>query len=143
MKRLASFLFWSFLFLAVCFGLDQLLVRVDMPQPVLAEVQTFYVDFRTRLLRVGHRLPVLAGEPGKKASPTPPAKVAPAGKPAVATTSPGPAVKPAPKEASPASSTASGNFHYLYVDGQGELHFADSLAEVPAAYRKEAQRMEK
>ena len=43
---------------------------------------------------------------------------------------PAPAVKRAPGEPEP---------RYLYVDKYGELHFADRLEEVPAAYRRDAQ----
>lgn len=31
---------------------------------------------------------------------------------------------------------------YLYVDSNGTLHFADSLQQVPAAYRRDAQVLE-
>jgi hypothetical protein len=32
---------------------------------------------------------------------------------------------------------------YLYVDNGGQLHFADTLQEIPPRYRKEAQLLEK
>lgn len=143
MKRLVSFLFWSFLFLVVCLGLDQLLVRVEMPLPVLAEVRTFYVDFRTRLLQLGHRLPARLADPGKKA-PAPARPKAVSEKPksdAPALSSP--EKKSAPVSPDPVPSAGASSPRYLYVDGQGELHFADRLEEVPAAYRKDAQRLEK
>ena len=143
MKRLSSFLFWSFLFLVVCLGLDQLLVRVEMPVPVLAEVRAFYVDFRSRLLRLGHRLPAKPVDPGKKA-PAPARPKAVPEKPKTAE----PAFPPLEKKSVPAKpgpvpSAGASNPRYLYVDGQGELRFADRLEEVPAAFRKEAQRLEK
>jgi len=136
MKRLVSFLFWSFLFLVVCLGLDQLLVRVEMPLPVLAEVQTFYVDFRTRLVQLGRHLPAKPGGVKKKA----PA----AAQPKAAEPAPSPSEKKS-ASARPATVPAesASNPHYLYVDSQGELRFADRLEEVPAAYRKDAQRLEK
>lgn len=176
MKRLISFLFWSFLFLVVCLGLDQLMVRVEMPLPVLAEVQTFYVDFRTRLLKLGHRMPVKRGGVERKApasaparpkaasvqSTAPPAapmqpKAAPvqpkaaSAQPKAAPVQPkvpepapsSPEKKSAPAKPSPAPTAGESNPHYLYVDKQGELRFADRLEEVPAAYRKDAQRLEK
>jgi hypothetical protein len=141
MKRLISFFFWSFLFLVVCLGLDQLLVRVEMPLPVLTEVRTFYVDLRNRMLQLGHRLPAKRGGVEKKASPQ--LKSAPA-QPKAAV----PAISPQQKASAPARPrpipTANpSNPHYVSVDGQGELRFADRLEEVPAAYRKDAQRLEK
>ncbi len=136
MKRLVSFLFWTLLFLLLCLGIDQLLVRVEMPLPVLAEARTFYVDFRSRLLQLGHPSPaqgtaaVKRAAPGKaKAVETPPAA-----SPAAKGSTPRPQPAPAAEARSP---------RYLYADKGGELHFADSLEEVPAAYRKDAQRLEK
>ncbi len=41
----------------------------------------------------------------------------------------------APQAASPSP-------RYVYVDADGDLHFADSLQEVPSVYRSEAQRLE-
>jgi hypothetical protein len=143
MKRLISFLFWSFLFLVVCVGLDQLLVRVAMPVPVLAEVRTFYVDFRSRLLRLGHRLPARPADSGKKVPAPARPKAVPekpkAAEPALAP----PAKTSAPVRPAPVPSTGASSPRYLYVDGQGELHMVDRLEEVPAAYRKDAQRLEK
>jgi hypothetical protein len=145
MKRLVSFLFWSFLFLVVCVGLDQLLVRVEMPLPVLAEVRTFYVDFRTRLLQLGHRLPANLGGAERKAPASVPAwpKAAPV-QPKAAE----PALSPPEKMSIPARPgsvppAGASNPRYLYVDRQGELHFADRIEDVPVAFRKEAQRLEK
>lgn len=138
MKRLVSFLFWTFLFLVVCLGLDQLLVRVEMPLPVLSEVRTFYVDFRTRLLQLGHRLPAKGAPAGKKAAVPPAPKAAPGVQPKRAEP-----VPPSPPERKAAPAAAESAPRYLYVDGQGELRFADRLEEVPAAYRKDAQPLEK
>lgn len=144
MKRLVSFLFWTFLFLAVCLGLDQLLVRVEMPLPVLSEVRSFYVDFRTRLLQLGHRLPAKGAPAGKKAAVPPAAKGAAGARPKAMDVQPKGA-EPPPRslpEKTPAPAGA-GAPRYVYVDGQGELHFADSLEEVPASFRKGAQPLEK
>jgi hypothetical protein len=145
MKRLVSFLFWSFLFLVVCVGLDQLLVRVEMPLPVLCEVRTFYVDFRTRLLELGHRLPVKLGSTERKSPAAAPAR--PKGTP-VQPKATEPALSPPEKTATPARPAPvppadASNPHYLYVDRQGELRFADRLEEIPLAYRKDAQQLEK
>ena len=46
-----------------------------------------------------------------------------------------PQVRPADKpQAEPSG-------RYLYADGKGELHFVDSLSEVPDEYRGQAQPM--
>jgi len=123
MRRLAVFLFWAVVFLAIAAGLDQLLVRVEMPLPVLAEVRTFYVDFRGRLLSLQ--------------------EAAPPARPAPVTQARTPEAPPAKKKGGPAHSAAPPSPSYLYVDKGGELRFADRLEEVPAAYRKEAQRLER
>jgi len=141
MRRLAVFLFWTIVFLALAAGIDQLLVRVEMPLPVLAEVQTFYVDFRSRLLRIGEA-------PRHRAEPTPDVAPAPAPRPPAAPGAPGAPVrehgaKPAMKKGGPAHSAETPSPRYLYVDRGGELHFADRLEEIPAAYREEAQRLER
>ncbi|MDY0270229.1 hypothetical protein, partial [Trichloromonas sp.] len=44
------------------------------------------------------------------------------------------------KKAAPASAADEPKF--LYVDAEGGLHFAATLAEIPAAFRKQAQRLE-
>jgi hypothetical protein len=143
MKRLVSFLFWSFLFLVVCVGLDQLLVRVAMPVPVLAEVRTFYVDFRTRLLQLGHRLPVKRESTERKTPAPAPPKAGPV-KAKAAAPKVSPSEKaPAPAQTSPVPPAVTSNPRYFYVDRQGELHFVDRIEEVPVAFRKDAQRLEK
>lgn len=143
MKRLFSFLFWSFLFLVVCLGLDQLLVRSEMQLPVLAEVRTFYVDFRTRLLHLAQRLPEdKSPSKGKsvtsrpqKATPVPPKASKPTAAPGEGNTVPATTrISPASEEKHP---------RYLYVDDKGALLFADHLENVPPAYRKDAQRLER
>jgi len=143
MKRLISFLFWSFLFLVVCVGLDQLLVRVEMPVPVLAEVRTFYVDFRSRLLQLGQRFPAKLEDHGKK-TPAPARPKAVPEKPKVdAPALASPEKKSDPARPGPVPPAGASHPRYLYVDGQGELHMVDRLDEVPAAFRKDAQLLEK
>jgi len=132
MRRLAVFLFWTIVFIALAVGTDQLLLRVEMPLPVLAEVRTFYVDFRGRLLQLREAPP--KGRPASRPAAPP--------SPAAAPVRP-PQPPPATKKGAPASSAETPSPRYLYVDRGGELRFADSLEEVPAAYREEAQRLER
>jgi hypothetical protein len=111
MLKILKMLIWLVLVLIVVGGLDQFLVRVPPDTPGLSQVQTFYVDFRTRLL----------GLVGVKAVP------APASIEQVIE-----ATRSAPQQARKPQ-------RYLYVDEAGELQFADSLAQVPSKFRQAAQ----
>ncbi len=112
MFKLLKLFFWLTLTLVVLGGLDQFLVRVPLDTPGVAQVQTFYVDFRSRLLSMVGVDFVVAPAPSieqvieASASPSPQAPVAK---------------------------------RYLYADDAGMLQFADSLQQVPARYRKDAQ----
>lgn len=140
MKLLFSFLFWVFLFLVACVGLDQLLMRVAMPLPVLAEVRTFYVDFRTRLLHLAQRTSEATSPGGKKAAPPRLQQSAPVLPKAAEPSSALPREKKRPTATSSPSADGEAKApHYLYVDGKGTLLFADRLEEIPPAYRKDAQ----
>ena len=114
MKKMTGFLVWSLVFLLVLLAADQLLVHVKLEGKGLTAVQTFYLDFRSRLFALVDGQPAPSVESLIKQAETPPTK--PAGPPAA--------------EKSP---------RYLYVDRDGELHFAESLQEVPAEFRQEAQ----
>lgn len=111
MKKIRNFIVWSLVFVGLLLAFDLVMVRsTDLP-PALAGVQRFYVDFRARLLGL------------------------------VGSSSPDSIETVIEKSAVPAtghSPVATGQ-RYLYVDGEGQLQFADSLAEVPQAYRKSAQ----
>jgi len=144
MSRFLSILLWTAVFLLIVLALDQLLVRVPASTPAHVAVATFYRDLRSRVfdLAKGENL-----QPAK-----PPASPAPKGtpqsieaviaqrqaKPAAVTKPPAPALAkpavklPAPKEPTP---------RYVYADNQGELHFAETLAEVPEEYRGKAKRL--
>lgn len=111
MLKLLKMLFWLTLVLVVAGGLDQLLVRVPLNTPGLTPVQTFYVDFRARLLGlVGVR-------------------------PARAPTS----IETVIEATSAAPQQQNKSQRYLYVDETGGLQFADSLSQVPLRFRKSAQ----
>jgi hypothetical protein len=116
MKRIAAALLWTSLFLVLLAGVDQFFLRVPTTVPVLAEVRAFYLDFRGRLAHLG----------GWKQEPTlesvidQTAAVPPGRSPRSAETTP----------------------RFLYADRRGELHFADTMEEIPPEYRKEAQPLE-
>jgi len=113
MKRLVAALLWTALFLALLAGVDQFFLRVPTTLPVLTEVRAFYLDFRGRLALLGGRgqKPTLESVIEKTAS----------------TPSVG------------ASRTGESTPRFLYADRRGELHFADSMEEIPREYRKKAQ----
>lgn len=144
MKRLLSFLSWCFLFLVVCFGFDQLLMRVEMPVPVLAEARTFYVDFRTRLVNLAQR--VVEGRPpagGKKTPPRSPKDEPVRSKVIELLPATSGEKETSSATTKPSSPITGGSPRYLYVDGKGALLFADRLEDIPAAYRKDAQSLDR
>jgi len=111
MLKLLRMLLWLILVLVVVGGLDQFLVRVPLETQGLSPVQTFYVDFRSRLLGlVGIET---AAEPAS--------------------------IEQVIEATSAAPQQNKKSQRYLYVDAAGELQFADSLAQVPLKFRKSAQ----
>ncbi len=114
MKKIARFLIWSFVFLVLLAALDQALLRVDLDLPGYRQARDFYLDFRTRVVALseGERL---AG---------PPATIE-----GVIESSPVPGKGDAGEPA------------YVYVDEQGELHFAETLEGIPRRHRDGAQKL--
>jgi hypothetical protein len=133
MHRLIKPIFWTFLFLVMMLVIDQFLVRVPPVHPVHAAVCNFYNDFRSRLIDLSF---------GEK-------KTAPESIEAVIEKeqahqkdSSQKVEKPNPEQAAPTGKPQSQKTsRYLYSDGRGELHFVDSLEEVPDEYRGQAQPM--
>lgn len=152
MGRLFSILLWTVVFLLIVLAVDQLLLRVPASLPAHVAVADFYRDLRGRVLDLAK---------GSKPAPAPAAEATPAKLPAPAPK----AVKEAPgsveaiieqraaapsvqaKAAAPATTRpgtavpkANGaQPRYVYADSQGQLHFADSLDEVPQEYRNKAK----
>lgn len=125
MKHLFKTIFWAVFLLLLLLGIDQYLVRVPASQPAVAAVRAFYLDLRSRLPRL---LP--GGEPLSVEAVIEAAE----------RKTPGPIPKSAPqKKAAPASAAEEPNF--FYADADGDLHFAATLEEIPAAFRKQAQRL--
>ena len=133
MYRLIKPIFWTFLFLIMMLVIDQFLVQVPPIHPAHATVSNFYQDFRSRLTALAFS--------EKKATPksieaviakqqkeTAPKKTEQA-KEHQAEATAAPQAQKAPR--------------YIYSDGKGELHFADSLDDVPDEYRRLAQPMGK
>ena len=134
MHRLIKPIFWTFLFLIMMLVIDQFLVQVPPVHPAHAAVRNFYQDFRSRLidLSFGEKknepisIEAVIEEQQKKDKKSSPEQAKKTDQP-----QPPSASKPA-AEKSP---------RYLYSDGKGELHFVDSLDEVPDEYRGQAQPM--
>jgi hypothetical protein len=152
MGRLFSILLWTAVFLLIVLAVDQLLIRVPASLPAHVAVADFYRDLRGRLLEL-----VKGGKP----APAPVVEATPAKPPApkVATAAPGSveaiieqraatpsvpdqAVAPAAARPGTAVAQATGSQpRYVYADSQGQLHFADTLNEVPADYRSKAKKL--
>ena len=133
MHRLIKPIFWTFLFLVMMLVIDQILVQLPPVHPAHAAVSNFYQDFRSRLTDLAF------GE--KKATPKSIEAV-------IAKQQKETAPKKAEQtreqqaESTAAPQTQKGQ-RYIYSDGKGELHFADSLDAVPDEYRELAQPMGK
>lgn len=126
MLRIIKPLFWALLFMVMLLAIDQLLVQVPPVHPAHAAVKTFYQDLRGRLIDLSFgeknaELPSIEAVIEKQQAKKPTTKAA-AGKSPAADTS---ATQPPQR--------------FLYADGKGELHFADSLDDIPDEYRGQAQ----
>jgi hypothetical protein len=135
MHRLIKPIFWSFLFLIMMLIIDQFLVQVPPVHPAHAAVSNFYRDFRGRLIDLAFSEQTAAPKSIEAVIEKQQKKPKPA---------PQKTTKAAQEQAKPESqSQAVNSQRYLYSDGKGELHFADSLDEVPDKYRALAQPMGK
>ncbi len=114
MKRVYRFLLWGLVFLVLLAVCDQLLLRLPATGGgPLPVIRSFYRDFRTRLFS-------LAGPGG-----------------------PGSIEGVIEQAAAPPARRPDKGPRYLYVDGEGTLHFADSLNDIPPSFRASAQKLEK
>ncbi len=149
MARFLSVLLWTAVFLLLLTGIDQLLVRVPASLPAHVAVADFYGDLRSRLIDLAGETLVAQSParpantiPAKPGTGTPPASVekvierrqaSPLAPPPAKTAA---SAKPTSAQQLPASSP-----RYVYADDRGELHFADTLAEIPAQFRDKARRL--
>ena len=135
MRRLIKPIFWTFLFLIMLLVIDQFFVQVPPVHPAHEAISNFYRDFRGRLIDL------TLGE--KQAEPKSVEAVIEkqqAAENKVATK----VEETDKKQALPTQNTSpEKSQRYIYSDGKGELHFADSLEEVPDKYRGQAQPMGK
>lgn len=127
MSKLIKPLIWTALFLAMMLAIDQFFVQVPPVHPAHAAVSDFYRDFRSRLIDLVFS--------DKKAAPKSIEAVIEKQQ-KQEKKSPEKTVKKQTKSENP---TAKPTQRYLYSDSNGELHFVDSLNEVPQEYRSQAQ----
>ncbi|SHJ19130.1 hypothetical protein SAMN02745165_01755 [Malonomonas rubra DSM 5091] len=113
MFKLLKLFGWMLFFLIAVVAFDQFLLRVPLDYPGLKPAQTFYVDFRSRLLDL-----VLP----EKSTPLKAESIE----------------QVIEQNTRPAQQTTKPQ-RYLYVDKSGVLQFADSLQQVPVQYRESAQ----
>jgi hypothetical protein len=134
MHRLIKPIFWTLLFFAMLLAIDQFLVRVPPLHPAHEAVTSFYHDFRGRLIDLAFGV--------KKSEPETVEAVIEKQQTAEGKVVPKDAAATDKKPARSAKSAPPGQAQrYIYSDGKGELHFADSLGEVPEQYRGQAQPM--
>lgn len=133
MGKMLKPIFWTLLFLVMMIAIDQFFVQVPPVHPAHGAVANFYNDFRERLIDL------VGGEERK----------APKSIEAVIDQNQKGEAKKQPDSKDPVkeiiapvddSSTQKAR-RYIYSDGKGELHFVDSLEEVPDEYRAQAQPM--
>ena len=146
MKRAGACLLWTLVLLLLLAGLDQLLVRVPFSSPAPLAVATFYRDVRSRLVELAKGL-ASAPVPARPAKPAPPAPAK--GSPPASIEgvieqkqsrpAPRPSQQPAPARLHPSPQAKHLAPRYIYADDGGELHFAETLAEIPEQFRDRAR----
>ncbi len=131
MKRLIKSSLWIFLFLVMMLAIDQFLVQVPPVNLAHAAISNFYQDFRGRMID-------LVFEHGKTAPDSIEAVIDKQGKNRTASPTTVKGKEPGQPAAKP---PAKAGRRYIYSDARGELQFADSLEDVPKAFRAQAQPM--
>ncbi|WP_303720716.1 hypothetical protein [Malonomonas rubra] len=112
--KLLKLFAWFLLSVALLTAVDRLLVLVPIEIPGVTQAQTFYIDFRGRLLNL-FGFETTAKKSGQSIEQM---------------------IEATQQQVPDKSSKPQ---RYLYVDESGALQFADSLQQVPARYREHAQ----
>lgn len=134
MRTLFSVVLWALVFLLILVAVDQLLVRVPATLPIHVAAAEFYRDLRGRVIDLvkGGKSP--SAPPAAPVKPPPPVK-SPKG--------PGKGIEGIieQRQARPPAAPSAGQPvpRYVYADSRGEIHFADTLAEVPEEYREKVK----
>lgn len=123
MRRLFIWLLWALVIVGVCVAGDQLLLHFSMNSPIAGAAQTFYKDFRGRVIQLvkkeDYRL-----EAVKESLP--------------------PLLPPAEREkVAPLLQSEAKAGGYVYTDKEGGLHLTTRLDEVPGEYRASAKPLQK
>jgi hypothetical protein len=123
MKRLFIWLLWLLLIAGACVAGDQLLLRFSMNSPIYGAAQTFYQDFRGRIIQLAnkkdHRLETVKEH---WPPPLPPAVME--------------KIEPLlQRETEPGG--------YVYTDKAGGLHLTKLLDDIPEEYRAAAKPLQK
>ena len=123
MKRLFIWLLWTVVIVGTCVAADQLLLRYSLDVPAYRAAQTFYKDFRSRILLLAKKDDLGFDRMKGDWSPTlPPAMLE--------------KIEPLlHREVEPGG--------YVYIDKAGGLHLATRLDEVPKEYRAAAKPLKK
>ncbi|APG24747.1 hypothetical protein A7E75_06670 [Syntrophotalea acetylenica] len=129
---------WVLCFLALLLVVDQLALRLRLSSPLLRELQDGYREFRSRLSGARPQRPLTiesiieeADSQGGGAS-----AEEPAGKSSTNTSQTPPLH---PRSTPGAADYQVKTRRYLYVDADGELHFADRMEDIPVSLRDGAQ----
>ncbi|MDZ4185431.1 MAG: hypothetical protein U1D97_10690 [Desulfuromonadales bacterium] len=123
MKRLFIWLLWAVVIVGTCVAADQILMRYALEVPAYRAAQTFYQDFRSRIILLAKKDDLgLKGVKGEWAPTLPPAMLE--------------KIEPLlQRDVEPGG--------YVYIDKAGGLHLTTRLDEVPKEYRAAAKPLKK
>ena len=134
-KKMFSIALWGTIFLAALVGVDRFLVTTPVKLPLLADVQSFYLDFRGRLASL-----VGLGSDAIGEVIEPPKSKLEASKDAVKQATQK-VVNKVTGTVSSVTETVSkqDELKYLYVDDQGQLNFTSSFSDIPEKFKESAE----
>lgn len=123
MKRLFIWLLWAVVIVGTCVAADQLLMRYSLDVQAYRAAQTFYKDFRSRIILMAKKDDLRLEKVKGDWSPTlPPAMLE--------------KIEPLlQRDVEPGG--------YVYIDKAGGLHLTTRLDEVPKEYRATAKPLKK
>jgi hypothetical protein len=126
MKRLFLWLLWTVVIVGTCVAADQLLMHYSLDVPAYRAAQTFYKDFRNRIILLAQKEDLRLDGVKTDWSPTlPPAMLEKIE----------PLLQQKEQEVEPGG--------YVYTDKAGGLHLTTRLDEVPKEYRATAKPLKK
>jgi hypothetical protein len=123
MKRLFIWLLWAGVIVGTCVAADQLLLHYSMDSPTYRAAQTFYKDFRGRIINLAKKDDLRLEGMKESWSPTLPPTMLEKIEPLLQ------------RDIEPGG--------YVYIDKAGGLHLTTRLDEVPKEYRAAAKPLKK